>query len=340
MNVSGPDIDQTLEYRSATAIVRLLPTGLLLIFCGLFILSLFDPDDDAVLSIMVAVLALTFGGALLAVTIWRRWNHGKPLFTLAPDGIHYRIPLVKEVLIPWHEIQGVGTIDIKTGYWSIFWPLQTLDYNEWILRDVTVILLPMPFYQRRIHVDSFFLRGPAWKASFIPKGSLMQMALHHELVSVEARSLREAVEARWLAFRERPSLEPARTSVPRMASGGTAPQNSASDPATTAHTAVPTSMVVAMGQSPKAMSPWEATKIIVPLIAIAIVSANLAGLWRLPGRAEQLEARAKTRQEQMQKQKLQDEAAKRRKEETKRREAAEKERREKFEEDMRRTFGK
>ena len=40
MNVSGQDINQTLEYRSATAIVRLLPTGLLLVFLGLLILHL------------------------------------------------------------------------------------------------------------------------------------------------------------------------------------------------------------------------------------------------------------------------------------------------------------
>ncbi|WOH66921.1 hypothetical protein [Bradyrhizobium sp. BWA-3-5] len=51
-----------------------------------------------------------------------------------------------------------------------------------------MILLPMPFYEQRIHVDSFLLHGPGGKASFIPKGSLMQVALHHELVSVEAAS--------------------------------------------------------------------------------------------------------------------------------------------------------
>lgn len=36
MNVSVADLNQTPEYRSATAVVRLLPTGLLLIFLGLW----------------------------------------------------------------------------------------------------------------------------------------------------------------------------------------------------------------------------------------------------------------------------------------------------------------
>jgi hypothetical protein len=336
MNVSGQDINQTLEYRYTTALVRLLPTGLLLIFLGLFILSLFDPDREPVVTLIVVVVALALGGALLALALWRRWNHGKPLFTLAPDGIHYRIPLVKDVLIPWREIQGVDTIDIETGYWSIYWPTESLMRREWVIRNVTVVLLPQPFYDRRIHVDSFLLRGPGWKANFIPKGSLMQMALHHELVSVEARPLREAVEARWLAFRNRPAAESARTSVPSV----TAATSAATVLKTIAPRAEPTSGVIAMGENPKAISPWEATKIIVPLIAIAIVSANLAGLWQLPGRAEQLEARAKARQERIQKQKLQEESFRKQKAESKRLETEDRERQRKFEEDMRRAFGR
>jgi hypothetical protein len=175
MDVSGQDINQTLEYRSATAIVRLLPTGLLLVFLGLSIFALVDLDREP-WTIIGIVLCLVLGGGLVGLTLWRRSNPGKPLFTLSPDGIHYRIPLVKEVVVPWHEIQGVDTIDIETGYWSIFWPAQTPtpEYNTVVMRNVTVVLLPKPFYDRRIFVDSFFLRGPGWKANFIPKGSLVQ----------------------------------------------------------------------------------------------------------------------------------------------------------------------
>ena len=197
-----PDINQTLEYRSATAIVRLLPTGLLLIFLGLVIFVLVDLDREP-WTIIGIVLCWVVGGALAGFALWRRVNPGKPLFALSPDGIRYRIPLVKEILIPWQEIQGVDTIDIEAGYWSIRSALNPIPrYNTCVVRDVTVILLSKPFYDRRIFVDSFFLRGPGWKANFILKGSLVQMALHHELVSVEPRPLREAVEARWLAFRD------------------------------------------------------------------------------------------------------------------------------------------
>ena len=127
-------------------------------------------------------------------------------------GIHYRIPWVKEFLIPWREIRGIETIDVTTSNWSYRNP-GTMTFG-----NVTVLLVPKPFYDARIFVDSFFLRGPGWEANFIPKGDLVQVALHHELVSAEPRALREAVEARWHAFRNQPRAPVAavnkRTSVP------------------------------------------------------------------------------------------------------------------------------
>ena len=45
MNVDTRDIHQTLEYRLATAIVRLLPIGLLLIFLSLVIPAVMNSDS-------------------------------------------------------------------------------------------------------------------------------------------------------------------------------------------------------------------------------------------------------------------------------------------------------
>ena len=327
MNVSGLDPDQTLEYRATTTIVRLLPTGLLLIFLGLLILALVvDPDREPVWTYLGVGLCIVLGAGLSAFTLWRRWSHGKPIFTLSPDGIRYRIPFIKQVLIPWREIQGVDTIDIEAGYWSILWSTDSLRYNTFILRDVTVILLPQRFYEQYLHINSFLLRGPAWKANFIPKGDLVQMALHHEYVSVEPRGLREAVETRWRAFREQPAAAVARTSVPSVSNAAKA----------TAVQTAPTSDVIAMGENPKSMSRWEATKVIALLIGIAIVSANLAGLWQASGPTPESEARAKARTQQ----KVWQESIKKSREDSKRLEAEHQERRRQLDEDMRRAFGR
>jgi hypothetical protein len=332
VNVSAHDIHQTLEYRSATAIVRLLPTGLLLVFLGLVIFALVDLDREPWTFIGI-VLCWVVGGALAGVALWRRVNPGKPLFTLSPAGIHYRVPMVKGVLIPWQEIQGIDTIDIEAGYWSMRSALYPIpSYNTWVVRDVTVILLPKPFYDRRIFVDSFLLRGPGWNANFIVKGALVQMALHHALVSVEPRPLREAVEARWLAFRDRPAAAPARTSVPGVMAGA----RGSNTPVGALSHAAPTSGTVAMGDDPKAMSPWEATKVIVPLIGIAVVLANLIGLWDLPGQDKVREVRAKARAEQ----KDWADSIRRNREESRKLEAEQKELRRQLDEDIRRMFSR
>ncbi len=153
----------------------------------------------------------------------------------------------------------------------------------------------------------------------------MQMALHHEYVSVEPRALREAVEARWLAFREPPAAT-ARTSAPRVGQGSS----------NVPKTAVRTSGVIAMGENPKSMPWWEATKIIVLLIGIAIVSANLGGLWQASRPMPESEARAKAREQQ----KSWQESITKNREESKRLEAEDKARRNELEEDMRRAFGR
>jgi hypothetical protein len=225
---------------------------------------------------------------VIGYALWTRADPGKPYFTLSPAGIRYRIAGAKEFLIPWREIQGVETIDVEAGYWSMRWSTHTLRRESLTFHDVTAVLVPKQFYDSRIHVKSFFLRGPGWKANFIPKGEMVQVALHHELVSVEPQPLRDAVEARWLAFRDQPA--PPATTVPRVTAAGRI--------VAAATQARPTSDVVVMGESPKSMPKWQAVKIAVLLIGIAAAASNLAGFWELPTSSEEREARAKAREMQ------------------------------------------
>ena len=332
MTVSSPDVRETLEYRSAAEIVRLLPTGLFLIFAGLFIFVLVDLHREP-WTLIGIVLCWVFGIGVTGVALWTRYNPGKPLFALSPAGIHYRLPWVKELLIPWREIQAVETIDVATGHWSLLWytRIPTPRYTPITFRNVTTVLVSKQFYEEQIFIDSFFLRGPAWKANFIPKGELVQVALHHELVSVEPQALRHAVETRWHAFRGRPAAAPASASLPSV----TAARSVDAAPSVAAY-AVGKSNGVAMGDSPKAITTWEAVKIAVPLIGIAAVLANLAGFWELPGQSAERAVRAKAREES----KHWEESNRRMREEWKKRDAEDKKRQTENEDLMRRTFGK
>jgi hypothetical protein len=131
-------------------------------------------------------------GAPCALYGFSRWRHPKPMLTLSPTGLRLHMEFVKTVLIPWREIHGVDSIDISGRVGG----------RDAYLPDVTVVLVTRAFYDRYIHVTSWLLRGPAWHMNFIPKGDMMQVALHHEIMSATAAELRAAVEARWSAFRD------------------------------------------------------------------------------------------------------------------------------------------
>src|SRR5690349_4228380 len=165
----------------------------------------------------------------------------------------------RAMLIPWREIKGVGIVDITYRRWVLQGP-------SWAtVRNVTVILLSKEYYERHILIRSWLRRGPVWNFVFQQKGPLVQMALHPDIVSERPQVLREAIEARWQAFRDRPGA------------GGSLGQGASVE-------SVPGAVVV--GAKPKAWSAWDAAKAIVPLIAIAVVLANLLGLWATAGQVK------------------------------------------------------
>jgi hypothetical protein len=331
MSSDGKELGRTLEYRSAAVVVKLLPAGLLVIFLGLLILVLADPAPFW--TMIPAALCVAFGIFVVGLALWRRIHHGRPLFTLSPDGIGYRIPWLKSLYIPWSEIRGIDTIDVEARYWS-FWDFY---YGFQIIPNrkvtnypnVTVVLVSKQFYDQRVNVPPLLLFGPGWRANFIRKDSLVQVALHHDLVAVEPRPLREAVEARWIAFRDRPG----KTSVPSVAVGQ---QNPTAAPTPLVARTVPGTVVVAMGENPQKISRWRAIASAVLVVGIAVMVANLAGLWDLPGQNEVREIRTKARTEQ----KAWADSIKRNREDSKRLEAEQKELRRQLDEDMRRMFSR
>ena len=95
-------------------------------------------------------------------------------------------------------------------------------------------------------------------------------------------------------------------------------------------------VVVAMGENPKAVSRWQVVASTVLLIGIAAMLTNLAGLWDLPGQGEVREVRTKARAEQ----KDWADLIRRNREESRKLEAEQKEMRRQLDEDMRRMFGR
>lgn len=258
MTIEALDVHRTLAYRTDGVFLQGVPSALWLCLLGLFGLMI-DLGRDIEL-VLASWALIVVGIGWTAIALFRRSKPAPPLFVLSPAGILYRIPWVKEFLVPWAEIQGVDTIDVTTLHRA------TRNPHEVTFHHVTVVLVPKAFYDRHIFVDSLLLRGPGWENTFIPKGPSIQLALHHELVTAEPKALREAVESRWLAFRDRSAGS---RSVPTISSKPA--------PSITTHAESAISE-----PKPKQPTAWDIVKIAVPLIGIAVVLGHLVGLWKIP----------------------------------------------------------
>jgi hypothetical protein len=284
MDAAEQDVHQTLEYRGDATIAGLLPFGLMLCFLASLVLALDDRPDGRLIAAVCIVAPAGIG--LIAAALWRRRRPGRPMFVLSPRGVHYRLAS-EYVLVPWREIQGIDSVDVRSWNFSIG-RSRTVTFC-----NVTVILVSRKFYETHILLP-FWRRGPGWRATFIPKGGMIQFALNHELVSIEARALRAAVEARWHAFRSQPTAgdmpaPPARTSVPHVRARTRIADAALPPPG------------IALGK-PRPMSAWDAVKVIVPLIGIVIALTNVLGLWATAGQTEAREERRQWAEQERQRQ--------------------------------------
>ena len=182
------DVHQTLEFRKDAAIMRGSPYALGFCLVGVTLVAFGEYPETK--HAAVAWLAVAGGVGWTALAFYRRSYPGRPLFALSPAGIHY--PDAKEV-IPWHKIQDLGWIDIAVGSGR----------RQVRFCDVTVAIVSQEFYDAHVAIPTLFGGDRGWNFLFVPKGSVVQCALHHELVSVERQALRDAVEMRWHAFRDR-----------------------------------------------------------------------------------------------------------------------------------------
>jgi hypothetical protein len=187
------DVHRVLAYSGRKISRWFLKMGLVALAAGAVLLYI-QPDFSTFEWFMLS-LTLAVGGASTLYGLVRLWVPGKPMLLMSPAGLRLHFDFLKTMVIPWHEVRGVDTIDIEGEFRG----------TPVLLTGVTVVLVSRKFYDRRIHVDSWLLRGPGWHTNFIPKGDMVQVALHHDVLSASAAELRMAAEARWQAFRNPPA---------------------------------------------------------------------------------------------------------------------------------------
>lgn len=206
MTSESRDVYQTLSFGTEGYYVRKAPIGIGVGLLGLVMLYLvYDHPDARAKDYAAAYMLIVAGFGFAAYTFWRRQYPGEPMLTLSPTGIRYRIDSRLTLVVPWNEIESVSTADIKIGSRGL----------SWTQRDVPVVLVSERLYRARVKPDSWWHHGLAWQQYFKPKDGKVQIAFYHDLLSVPAPELLDAIERRWRAFSRHPNAE--KPSSPRPA---------------------------------------------------------------------------------------------------------------------------
>ena len=194
MGAGRVDVRQTRTFSTENYLVKQVPIAIGLILFSLLVMALASDSSDAgdkpyLIGWMLIALSLGYIG----YAFHRRARPKKPLIELSPDGILYRIFGDKEFRIPWSEVKSLGLADINLRRGAS-------------IRDVTVANVSQGFFEATVPIRSWWKRGPGWRYVFIPNGDTVQIAFHHDVLSVPADELWNEIETRWRAFSGHPNI--------------------------------------------------------------------------------------------------------------------------------------
>jgi hypothetical protein len=194
------DVQKPLAFGYDGYFVKRVPFAAGLAALGFLVFFLVEGEGSRDREAMFAASILIAAGlGFIAYAYYRRAHPHHPVLRLTSSGVRYRIPGVKEVFIPWRDVQSVESIDYPGFNW--LGPVRIR------FRDITAIVVSKRFYDSQIHVGSLFWRGPGWEYLFVPKSDAVQITLHHDLMGLQADELRSAVECRWRAFSDHPNAK-------------------------------------------------------------------------------------------------------------------------------------
>lgn len=142
MSAAAADVHQVLEHRTDRWLLSWIPAALVLALVGLAMIVYESHNSRYPGAALVAIAAV-----FIVFALYGRSQPGKPALELSAEGLLFRLGLSREIEIPWREIRGVDTLDIKVWNWRARIP------HRVTFRDCTVVLVSRAFYDEYIHFD-------------------------------------------------------------------------------------------------------------------------------------------------------------------------------------------
>jgi hypothetical protein len=181
------------------------------------------------------------GTGWITYALVRHFYPARPILMLSPAGVSYHRHWLRDVRIPWQQVQRVGNLEIENA-----------SNAASIFPHVTVVVVTQAFYEREVAPKRGFLMPPGSELMFRPKGETMQIVLNNTELVVDPGDFREPAEARWKAFRHQPA--PA-------GSGGLSATG------------------IVYGRWSIDGSWWQAIQFVAPLVGMVAVVLHASGIW-------------------------------------------------------------
>jgi hypothetical protein len=167
---------------------------------------------------------------------------GRPVMLLSPAGVHMNVSWLKNLVIPWYEVEHVGQLEHHHPGGIVMRHPEAL-----------AIAFSRDYYEREILPRRSFLSGSVWSGMFQERGAQMQMLLPYPWFSISMKEMQDPVDARWKAFRE--------------LDAGAPPPAAAGAP------------VRISAWSPALLTRWRITWLTVPMAGVLLMLAHFAGAW-------------------------------------------------------------
>ena len=162
--------------------------------------SVYDPGFQTMGWIFVI-----FSLGYIAFAVMKHLRPETPMLKLVPTGLVLNLPWLKDLRIPWYEIEHVGLLEhiLPGGIVSRF-------------PNNPVVVVSQEFYEQHILPRRSFLSGDQWTGIFQAKGAQVQILLPWPWFSIPMEQVAAAVDARWKAFREQPDAQAPPTTAPPL----------------------------------------------------------------------------------------------------------------------------
>ena len=187
-------------------------------------------------------MLLYLGAGWIAFAIFRHNYPARPIIMLSPAGISFQRSWLRDLFIPWQDVQGVGPLeDENPGHAPTIYP------------HTIAVSVTKDFYEQHMAPKRSLLSPPGSETMFRPRGAMMQMVLASPELVVEYEDFRAPIEARWKAFHDQP-----RSVAPSGRPSGTS---------------------IAFGRWSIDGSWWQVIMFLAPLLGMVAVILHAGGIW-------------------------------------------------------------